>query len=243
MLAAVCEDDRIYREGIVSICNQWKNIHKDAALVVHAYETPESLLNAHEHPLDYDLFFLDIEFGKNSMSGYRLAELIREHNKSSEIVFITNSRDYMQQGYSVSAYRYLLKPISENDVYDCLDHCMNYAFSGANLFLPFVKKDGISRIRIKDIILVESGTHSVCVRTVDGTETTHISESFETHLNNYPTEWFVRIQRGLLVNVLYVTKFTREAVYLSIGIDFQIGRRYREEVFERLQRFFIGGMK
>ena len=242
MLVSICEDDQRNRGEIEALCREWGILHQDCPLTVHAYETPEILLNAHEHPLDYDLFFLDIEFGKSaSMNGFRLAEIIREHNRASVIVFTTNSKNYLQQGYQVFAYRYLLKPVSKEQIFDCLDYCMTNTLAGSAPFLPFVKKDGVSRIRIKEIILVESGLHSVSLRTLNGTETTRLYESFEDYINNFPPEWFLRIQRGLLVNVLYITRFTKDTIFLSTGLDFIIGRRYRSDVYKRLQSFFTGG--
>lgn len=244
MLIAICEDDRRNRNEITALCEEWEILHKDCPLTVHAYETPETLLNAHEHPLDYDLFFLDIEFGKcSSMNGYRLSEIIREHNRASVIAFITNSKNYMQQGYEVSAYRYLLKPVSKEGVFGCLDHCMKNTLSGLDPFLSLMKKEGISRIRIKEIILAESGLHSVTIQTTNGSETARIYESFEDYIKAFPVEWFVQIQRGLVVNVLYITRFTKDTVYLSTGIDFLIGRKYRSNVYKRLKEFFIGGSK
>ncbi len=244
MLVAVCEDERGMSREIVTYCKEWEMLHKDCPLTIHVYETPETLLNAHEHPLDYDLFFLDIEFGHNSsMNGYRLSEIIREHNRTSVIVFITNSKNYMLQGYQVYAYRYLLKPVSEANIFDCLDHCVIDMLSGSDPFLSLVKKDGISRIRIKEIILVENGLHSVTILKSSGTETARIYESFEDYITSFPAEWFVRIQRGLIVNVLYITRFTKDTIYLSTGVDYLIGRRYRSSVYERLLQFFTGGRK
>jgi len=242
MLIAVCEDDRNNSNEITALCREWEILHPDHPLVTHAYETPEALLNAHERSLDYDLFFLDIEFGQNaSMNGYRLAQIIRENNRASIIVFITNSKNYLQQGYLVFAYRYLLKPVSKTDVFDCLDHCMRNTLAGSDPFLPIIKKDGTSRIRIKEIILAQSGLHSVAIQTINGTETARLYESFEDYIKIFPEEWFVRVQKGLVVNVLYITRFTKENVYLSTGVDFCIGRRYRSSVYKRLQQFFVGG--
>ena len=68
-----------------------------------------------------------------------------------------------------------------------------------------------------------------------------VYESFEDYINNFPPEWFLRIQRGLLVNVLYITRFTKDTIFLSTGLDFIIGRRYRSDVYKRLKSFFTGG--
>ena len=244
MLIAICEDDPVYRDGIESYCHSWKEKHQDLSVAVHTYSSPEALLNVYERPLDYDIYFLDIEFSKNSaMNGYRLAELIREHNRSSIIVFITNSKLYMQQGYTVTAYRYLVKPIDREDVASCLDHCLETALSATDPFLSLARKEGIRRIPLKEIILIQSGIHNVSIHTVHEVETLRLYESFEKYASSLPKEWFLQCQRGLLINVLYITRFTKETIYLSTGVDYSIGRRYRSHVYEHLQNFFDGGLQ
>lgn len=56
-----------------------------------------------------DIFFLDIQM--NKLTGMDLARWIRKENDTSEIIFVTSLVNYIQEGYTVRAYRYLLKPI------------------------------------------------------------------------------------------------------------------------------------
>lgn len=244
MLIAICEDDPYYQEGLKNYCEKWAEKHSETPVTVHCYPTPDSMLNTHEHPPDYDLYFLDIEFGaQSSMNGYRLAELIREHNTASMIVFVTNSRNYILNGYNVSAYRYLVKPIDEASMNDCLDHCVKEVLRFSDSFLSLVKKDGVSRIRLHDIIWIESTLHAVAVHTAGKTETAHIYSSFETYIQSLPENRFIRCQRGLLVNPQYVSKFSRRDITLTNGMEFTIGKKYQEKVCLRLREYFLGGQQ
>ncbi len=45
------------------------------------------------------------------LNGMDTARKIREVDNEMEIIFVTSLIDYVQEGYEVRAYRYLLKPI------------------------------------------------------------------------------------------------------------------------------------
>ena len=51
----------------------------------------------------------------------QLAKLIRQTDEDVPIVFVTNYAEYVYQGYTVNALRYLKKPVLESDISPCLD--------------------------------------------------------------------------------------------------------------------------
>ncbi|MDQ9831229.1 response regulator, partial [Acinetobacter baumannii] len=63
---------------------------------------------------DTDIFILDIKMYE--VSGMDLAKIIRKENEISEIIFVTSLVAYVQEGYTVRAYRYLLKPINYEEL-------------------------------------------------------------------------------------------------------------------------------
>lgn len=60
--------------------------------------------------MSFDLIFLDIEMPY--MSGMELAKHIREYNKVSVIIFVTNMKQYAVNGYEVGALDFVVKPVS-----------------------------------------------------------------------------------------------------------------------------------
>ena len=58
-----------------------------------------------------DLLFLDIQI-KGEMNGIELAHKIRQLGLDTVIVFCTNFPQYVYEGYTVNALRFLPKPVS-----------------------------------------------------------------------------------------------------------------------------------
>ena len=59
------------------------------------------------------------------MSGIELSNIIRERNKTIDIVFITGFFKYALHRYKVGAIKYLMKPIKEIDLYFCLNKTLS----------------------------------------------------------------------------------------------------------------------
>ena len=60
----------------------------------------------------FDLLILDIFM--TPINGIHAAQIIRSRDKSVSIIFLTNSEDYILDGYSVFAVGYFLKPLAKN---------------------------------------------------------------------------------------------------------------------------------
>lgn len=73
----------------------------------------------------FDLIFLDIDLG--GMDGMALARKIRETDSEVPILFLTNHREYVFEGYEVQAFRYLLKPVTEDTLFPLLDELQSCA--------------------------------------------------------------------------------------------------------------------
>ena len=63
-------------------------------------------------PNKYDLLILDI-FMK-PINGIQVAETVRNFDKDVAIIFLTNSEDFILEGYKVFAVGYFLKPFAKN---------------------------------------------------------------------------------------------------------------------------------
>ena len=55
------------------------------------------------------------------MDGMALARKIRETDSEVPILFLTNHKEYVFEGYEVQAFRYLLKPVTEDTLFPLLE--------------------------------------------------------------------------------------------------------------------------
>ena len=75
---------------------------------------------------DFDVAFIDVELEDGKMNGLELAVRLKSIHKDTHIIFVTKSKKYFREAFSVHADAYLLKKVSENDVRRELDYLSNY---------------------------------------------------------------------------------------------------------------------
>ncbi|MDE7327262.1 MAG: response regulator [Lachnospiraceae bacterium] len=120
MRIVVCDDDQASLEQIKDLLLAYSR-EKERRMEIYTCSSAEELMEelAGGELLDIDLLLLDIVMeGKN---GIELAETIRSRNKDVPIVFVTSSTEFALKAYHVRAVRYLLKPLTEESIYEMLD--------------------------------------------------------------------------------------------------------------------------
>jgi len=241
VLIAICEDEQVFVDMMLRAVDNWAQRHPDADLQTRVYGSPAELWTAWETGLLFDMLFLDIQF--QGMSGFTLAQKIRESDVNIPIVFVTNTDNYLQQGYEVSAFRYLKKPIRQMEIDLCLNHCQAHTATMLEDSFVIVKKGCALRMPFRDVLYVSTGIHSVVIHTRQGMEhVLPIKSSFETYAAAFPPELFVRCHRGYLVNLLYVQKYTKKEITLASGIVLPVGRLYADRTLEIIQQYMLGGI-
>ncbi len=238
MLFAICEDERVYREEMLRIVNEWKAQNHYPEVELRAYETAEDLLNDWETGRVFDALFLDIGFAH--LSGFALAQRVRESDGSIPIVFVTASDEYVQRGYEVEAYRYLRKPICAEEVRLCLERCRREALLRTHAGFVLQMKGCTMRVPYRDVLYIDSGIHSVNVHLAGGeTHRVPLKGLFERYAAAFPQDSFVRCHRGYIVNLAHAERYDATSIRLITGEVLPIGRAYREQTLSRLQNYFF----
>ena len=86
---------------------------------MEAFSDSAAFLFQYPGSYPFDLIFLDIDLG--GMDGMALARKIRETDSEVPILFLTNHKEYVFEGYEVQAFRYLLKPVTEDTLFPLLE--------------------------------------------------------------------------------------------------------------------------
>lgn len=99
--------------------------------------------------LSFDAVFSDVELEDGKMNGLELAVRLKAIHKDTHVIFVTKSRKYFQEAFSVHADAYMLKKVSEEDLRRELNYLLYYypaplrlsgkvyvqTFGGFNVFL------------------------------------------------------------------------------------------------------------
>jgi DNA-binding LytR/AlgR family response regulator len=194
----ICEDEVRQREILREfICKSFEEVSDQIEIL--EFSSGEELL-AQENLEGIDIFFLDIQMDK--LTGMDVAKKIREKNDISEIIFITSLLDYVQEGYKVRAYRYLIKPIKCEDLKENILSCISDIIKKRDNFM-IVEGNGISyKIPIKEITYIEIIKKDITIHTIDKDyNTKNRIKNLEKELLMYN---FFRCHKSYLINMEHI---------------------------------------
>lgn len=164
------------------------------------YSCGEDLLN--DNPKDIDIYFLDIEM--KNINGMDLARKIRKKNRISEIIFTTALSDYIQDGYEVRAYRYLIKPIEFSELRKHVLSCLQDINNKHDNYIIVKNKDTVYKIQIENITYIEVMDKDVSIYTTDNCyEVKNSLSKLEKELAKYSCK-FYRCHKSYLVNMKHI---------------------------------------
>lgn len=121
--------------------------------------------------------------------------------------------NYIQEGYTVRAYRYLLKPINYEDLRSHLLSCISDITKKRENFMIIENKGIIYKVLINKILYIEVRKKDLTIYTEDGIYTTKNSmEKVEKELRRYN---FFRCHKGYLINMEHIEIIHKNTVFIN----------------------------
>lgn len=120
MRIAYCEDERAQAVLTEDMIKSWAK-ERGQKCIVDVFSSAEQFLFEldGEELVPYDLLLLDISM--IGMDGFTLAKQIRKTDMNIRIVFLTSDPSHVFDGYEIEAWRYMMKPVREQKLYEMLD--------------------------------------------------------------------------------------------------------------------------
>ena len=236
MKIAVCDDDKIVREQIVTLINEQES---DSEIII--FKSGEDMIKSQ---IDFDISFLDIEM--NELSGIDVAKHIRKEQEKkggerSIIIFITGYREYMEDAFDVNAFHYLLKPIDEKKFNTVFNRAMKEVSTKTKHegLSAIVKNNGMQKkVLLRDIYYIESSNKKVVFHTKDGKIDTYgRMEDWESELGDS----FYRCHRGYLVNLEKITAYNVDTIDLLNGDSLILAQKKYADFIKVYMRYARDG--
>jgi DNA-binding LytR/AlgR family response regulator len=220
----------------IAIC---EDIAKDAALIgdclrqhfekygyigkVQTFSSGEALLSAFS-PGAFDAIFLDIYMG--GISGLETAKRMRDTDKSFALVFITASKDYALDAFSVRACAYVTKPVDRESIDLAFEQCRGIFMKNA-LFIEVTANRGAIKVPLAKIYYAEVYGNNVLIHTgQDVIETRMVMDNLEKALGTS----FLRCHRSHIVNMNYVDKVLEQYILMKNGDRIPMRQRGRSDI-------------
>ena len=229
---AIVEDNQEQAATLESHIRTYAAQHKLAVSVKVFYDAITFL----EKYSDFHIVYMDIMMPM--LNGMDAAKLLREKDNQVILIFVTTMRQYAIQGYDVSAYDFIVKPIAYPEFALKFTRVLEQLDLDESPDVFIRTETSFVRLIPRDIYYVEVKGHHCIYHTRGGDYRQYQTmKSAEAALDG---QSFVRCNNFLLVNLTYVNRVEGMTVYVD-GNALPISHPRRKAFSEAFSRY-IGGI-
>ena len=178
------------------------------------------------------------------------SRLRKRHKKTTKIIFLTAFENYAIEAIKFSAFDYLLKPFSEEELVESLhklkdkesatpnkeslEVLLNNLQESSPKKIVLKTSDSIFVVPISNIVRCEADTSYTHFILYNGSQITVSSnlKKFEQDLKNHH---FIRVHHSHMINLEYITRFSKSDggyVELMDGTTIPVSKRRKEELMK-----------
>ncbi len=219
----ICDDQPEDIAAIQALAERFAQTHKEQQTRLAVFQSPFALLDHLEKNAPFDLYLLDMLMPH--MTGIELAQRIRARGEPAALLFLTTSREYAVEAFSVHAAGYLMKPVTQEAFDEAVLDAISALAPRENPTLLLKTRDGVRRVPFGSIVMIESFDHNRVCTLADGTvvETADTLAMLTERLEGNPC--FFAPHRAYIVNLQYVQGIQGTDLWLTSGRRIPVARR------------------
>ena len=231
---AVCDDSRELLEKVEKDLHEYENV-RNTPVTVHTYTNAVDLLDGLKKT-DYDILILDIIMP--GFTGMQAAHEIRKFNEEIKIIFLTSSKEFAIESYSVGAYYYLLKPVLKEKLFSVLDKVVSEITSKQESCIIYTHM-GIVNIPFAKIECIEVYNKHLVFHLSDGS--TKETRGALTDYENVFLERkeFLKIHRSYILNMDYIHSIEAGEITTYSGKIFPVSRLLAKDIKEHYMNYMF----
>ena len=235
---SVCDDNSAELEKICDMVNDYVGSNNIPAKI-SAFSSGRELLEQEE--TDSDIYILDIIMP--DINGIELGQSLRRKNPGAYIIFLTTSKDYALESYSVKAFSYLIKPVEKEKFTAELADCFSRIRKPKRRFV--IKcAEGTTSVCTEDIIYIEYYNHRMIYRLAGGDtlESIYFRGTFDSMISEYIENGsFIKSSASYLVNMEHIRTVNAVGYVMSDGAVLPVTRKYAEARKKYIDHELNGG--
>ena len=208
----ICDDDNLVCEQIKALCENYYIEHKLKRPDIYIFHSGEDILASDIKP---DIVYLDIQM--SGIDGIAVGNSLVKSYPAAIIIIITSFPEYLDEAMRFHVFRYLTKPIEKDRLFRNMDDAMRQYrnIQNAHRKIPVKSQDEVVMVPVSSIAFIEARDHRTYMHTREREYTTW--DPLEKWASELDSEDFFQTHRSFLVNLKYVTNFSRNKVYLCDG--------------------------
>ena len=227
MKIIICDDEPSELNIIYTYIKEYIN-ERQFDIAVKKYSSPTALLEFEKNNNSDTLYILDIVMPETN--GIELGREIRKNNKKAVIIYLTTSKEFMLDAFSVKAFTYLIKPFDKSELFSELDQYFENVQKPVKRII-IKNNDGALVLPINDIIAVEYSNHRLIYHLTENRKTYGIYQKkpFDAQTESLmELGIFVKISASYLINMKNVRIITKNEFIMTDESTYKISRKYAD---------------
>lgn len=226
-----CDDDGKVLEQLQKYVLEFFHNIGVAAPEFAAYSSGDELL---EKETLADIAFLDVEMP--GRSGIKAGAALRKINPKIMLFIVTSHRHYLDEAMKEYAFRFLDKPIDKPRLFRNLKDAI-YKYNTEIKEILVETEQGLEIFRADDIVCIEASRRKTVLYTnLAITDSRYSVEKWQEILD---LPYFFSPYRGVIINMKYVSRITRDTIYLKFGEQQKVVYLARRKYTEFKNRYLL----
>lgn len=230
---AIIDDETEVANKLTSYIDKYFQIN-NCQCEVKFFDTASKFLE--NYHFDFDAIFMDINMP--GVDGMSATKELRRLDKNVKIIFVTSLAQYAIKGYEVNAFDFVVKPVNYYTFAMKLDRFMENYREKEEASIIIKANNSFIKTPVSDIKYIEVSDHKLIVHTISNDFVTY--DTLSNYLNLLKNEPFSLCNRCYLVNLKYVNKVNKDAVYIGNNC-IQMSRRKYKEFMNSLNKYLGNG--
>ncbi len=230
---AIVEDDKAQADLLSQYLDSYGNENKCDFEITHFDRAEKFLENCNGN---FEIVFMDIELPDGN--GMDVVRKMRETDKTTLVIFVTNLAQYAVKGYEVRAFDFIVKPIAYYNFTLKFSSALDSLETKKEIEIWIKTREGRIKLSASRIVYVEVVKHYLTYHTKDGNFTA--LGSIGNAADELKGSSFSFCNRCYLVNLKYVTQVTQTQTLVN-GEWLQISRPKRADFLKDLNDYLAGG--
>lgn len=181
-----------------------------------------------------DVAFIDIDLGIEN--GLNYAKYIKKSYPDALLIFISNSDELVFQTLSIGIFQFIRKSKYDDDSIIVFNQLKDYIFKKLNTKVLVIKGCKYL-ISINEIKYILSIGRDILIFYKDRQLTIH--SSIKDILDFFNSPFLIQIQRGMIVNYMYIKKINRNIICMLDGKEYKIGRKYLKNCIDCYEKLLL----
>lgn len=209
MKIAICDDESVFRK---MLCKDLICYASDYGYVFNIFEYSDGTELLHTE-ISFDLIFMDYQM--KSINGIDTVATIRKRKDNTKVVFISSYKDVVFESMKVNTFRFLVKPVDKNNLYEALNSVIRENEEIAKIVVKDPETQRNITILESEIIYIQAD--NVYSTVVTANNSYIYLNSISELQKNLRGDYFYRTNRSYIVNFNYISSYSTKEITLVNG--------------------------